>query len=74
MTNQERLTRRWKSLHSYLVKVRGMEPRDANAEIQEGLQKLLPIERLGQGHGGTIKEQMEALKEIKKWHQTPENE
>ena len=66
MTNQELLSRTWKSLHKYLVEKNKMTDQDANAEIIEMMQKSLPIAKLGEHYGGTNKQQIHTLRSIKK--------
>ena len=73
MTNQELLSRTWRSLHKYLIENRGMTPQDANAEILEHMQKMHPPERLGFGHGGSISDQIKVLRMVRKIHQIDKN-
>ena len=73
MTNQELLSRTWRSLHKFLVEKRGMTPQDANAEILEHMQKTCPPERLGFGYGGSISDQIKVLKMVRKIHQIDKN-
>jgi len=73
MTNEEILSRSWKSCHNYLVKKRGFTNNDANAEINEMLRKTLPIEKLGRGYGGTIPQQIKVVRQLKKEWKKAEN-